>query len=95
MAVLIVTTGLLRPVASVASMLPISSISATFSSNFKQQQKKPAEPLKMGFCGLLEGEPTTRLELVTYRLRIRKWVLIINDLQECCVHVACPPYFGL
>ena len=49
----------------------------------------------MGFCGLLEGEPTTRLELVTYRLRIRKWVLIINDLQECCVHVACPPYFGL
>jgi hypothetical protein len=42
----------------------------------------------MGICGLLEGEPTTRFELVTYRLRILKHILTINDLQECCVHVA-------
>ncbi len=42
----------------------------------------------MGFCGLLEGEPTTRLELVTYRLRIKKWYLIINNLQKRCAGVA-------
>lgn len=47
---------------------------------FQTTREKPAEPLKMGICGLLEGEPTTRFELVTYRLRIGKLVLIINDL---------------
>ena len=42
----------------------------------------------MGFCGLLEGEPTTRLELVTYRLRIEKCYIIINNLQKRCAVVA-------
>ena len=42
----------------------------------------------MGLSGLSEVEPTTRLELVTYRLRIAKGGLIINGLQGCCVGVA-------
>jgi hypothetical protein len=46
-----------------------------FSNNFSQPKKKPAEPIHMRICGLLEGEPTTRFELVTYRLRIKKLVL--------------------
>lgn len=58
------------------------------STNFAQPKKKPAEPIHMGICGLLEGEPTTRLELVTYRLRIKEWYLIINNLQKRCAVVA-------
>lgn len=58
------------------------------STTFTQPKKKPAERVSKGICGLLEGEPTTRLELVTYRLRIKNHSLIINDLQGCCVLVA-------
>lgn len=49
----------------------------------------------MGICGLLEGEPTTRFELVTYRLRIKKRAFIISILQKRCAFVAFLFYFGL
>jgi hypothetical protein len=45
------------------------------SNNFRQSKKKPAEQASKGICGLLEGEPTTGFEPVTYRLRIKKRVL--------------------
>ena len=47
----------------------------------------------MRICGLTRGEPTTRFELVTYRLRIEKWVLIISNLQERCADVAFLAFF--
>jgi len=53
---LIVPTGLFFP--------------AAFMLQFQIRTEKPSELVLMSFCGLLEGEPTTRLELVTYRLRI-------------------------
>jgi hypothetical protein len=59
-----------------------------FAATQRNINKKPAEALFKHLSGHLEGEPTTGLEPVTYRLRIKIQLLKINDLQIRCLSVA-------